>query len=81
MRVAAHEATCEAGTVAVMAGGIDLIYPAENRALADRILVMSERPGRIVEEIVLDLPSRDEPAARRRVWPTMLGALALQWLG
>lgn len=33
--------------------------------MADRILVMSERPGRIVEEIVLDLPDRREPAARR----------------
>ncbi|APT58869.1 ABC transporter ATP-binding protein [Roseomonas gilardii] len=38
---------------------------AEAVAMSDRILVMSERPGRIVEEIVLDLPSRDEPAARR----------------
>jgi DNA processing protein len=36
---AAHEAAldCAGGTVAVMAGGIDLIYPAENAALARRI--------------------------------------------
>ena len=33
--------------------------------MADRILVMSERPGRIVEEILLDLPDRRTPAARR----------------
>ena len=33
--------------------------------MADRILVMSERPGRIVEEIALDLPDRRTPAARR----------------
>ena len=33
--------------------------------MADRILVMSERPGRIVDEIRLDLPDRREPAARR----------------
>ena len=32
--------------------------------MSDRILVMSERPGRIVEEIRLDLPDRDNPLAR-----------------
>jgi NitT/TauT family transport system ATP-binding protein len=32
--------------------------------MSDRILVMSERPGRIVEEIVLDLPDRDNPMHR-----------------
>lgn len=34
---AAHEATVEAGTVAVMAGGLDRIYPAENIRLAEAI--------------------------------------------
>jgi NitT/TauT family transport system ATP-binding protein len=34
-------------------------------AMADRILVMSERPGRIVEEIVVGLPDRDNPTARQ----------------
>jgi NitT/TauT family transport system ATP-binding protein len=38
---------------------------AEAVAMADRILVMSERPGRIVEEIVVDLPHRDNPIARQ----------------
>ncbi|HVV94534.1 MAG TPA: ABC transporter ATP-binding protein [Hyphomicrobiales bacterium] len=33
-------------------------------AMSDRILVMSERPGRIVEEIAVDLPGRDDPMAR-----------------
>jgi len=33
-------------------------------AMSDRILVMSERPGRIVEEIVLYLPARGDPMAR-----------------
>jgi NitT/TauT family transport system ATP-binding protein len=37
---------------------------AEAVAMSDRILVMSERPGRIVEEIVVDLPHRDNPIAR-----------------
>ena len=33
--------------------------------MSDRILVMSERPGRIVEEILLDLPDRRLPVERR----------------
>jgi NitT/TauT family transport system ATP-binding protein len=33
-------------------------------AMSDRILVMSERPGQIVEEIAVDLPGRDDPMAR-----------------
>lgn len=39
---------------------------AEAIALSDRVLVMSRRPGRIVEELVVDLPDRDSPIARRR---------------
>jgi ABC-type nitrate/sulfonate/bicarbonate transport system ATPase subunit len=39
---------------------------AEAIALSDRVLVMSPRPGRIIEEIVVDLPDRDHPIARRR---------------
>ncbi len=35
-------------------------------AMADRVLVMSGRPGRIVEDIGLDLPDRGSPMARRR---------------
>jgi NitT/TauT family transport system ATP-binding protein len=34
-------------------------------AMADRIIVLSERPGRVVEEIAVDLPDRDNPIARR----------------
>jgi NitT/TauT family transport system ATP-binding protein len=34
-------------------------------AMADRILVMSEQPGRIVEEIAVALPHRDNPLARQ----------------
>lgn len=36
-------------------------------ALSDRILVMSERPGRIIEEIVVELPHRNNPMQRRRM--------------
>ena len=45
---AAHLAALEAGTVAVMAGGVDVIYPAENTKLAQDIaktgLRLSEQP-------------------------------------
>jgi len=34
--------------------------------LCDRVLIMSARPGRIVEEMTIDLPQRDDPLARRR---------------
>ncbi|MES2189701.1 MAG: ABC transporter ATP-binding protein [Pseudomonadota bacterium] len=36
-------------------------------ALSDRILVMSERPGTIVEQITVDLPDRKNPMARRKL--------------
>jgi NitT/TauT family transport system ATP-binding protein len=38
----------------------------ESIVLADRILVMSARPGRIVEEIRIDLPHRADTMKRRR---------------
>jgi NitT/TauT family transport system ATP-binding protein len=39
---------------------------SEAVALSDRILVMSERPGTIVEEITVHIPGRDNPMARRK---------------
>ncbi|MBP1315832.1 ABC transporter ATP-binding protein [Herbaspirillum huttiense F1] len=36
-------------------------------ALSDRLLVMSERPGTIVEEIEVNLPFRDNPLERRKL--------------
>lgn len=39
---------------------------AEAVALSDRILVMSERPGTIVEVIPVELPERDNPMQRRK---------------
>jgi NitT/TauT family transport system ATP-binding protein len=38
---------------------------AEAVAMSDRIIVLSERPGRVVEEIKVDLPGRDNPIQRR----------------
>ena len=34
--------------------------------LSDRVLVMSARPGTIIDEIAIDLPQRDDPIERRR---------------
>jgi NitT/TauT family transport system ATP-binding protein len=34
--------------------------------LSDRVLVMSARPGKIIDEIVVELPHREDPIARRR---------------
>jgi len=45
---AAHLAALDKGTIAVMAGGVDVIYPAENAVLAQEIgekgLLLSEQP-------------------------------------
>ena len=39
---------------------------AEAVTLSDRILVMSERPGTIVNEIIVELPARQDPLQRRK---------------
>jgi DNA processing protein len=45
---AAHEAALPTGTVAVLAGGVDIVYPPENeglyRAIAERGAIVSEAP-------------------------------------
>lgn len=45
---AAHAAAVETGTIAVLAGGVDVIYPPENAALAETLvargLLLSEQP-------------------------------------
>jgi NitT/TauT family transport system ATP-binding protein len=38
---------------------------AEAVTLSDRVLVMSKRPGTIIDEIAIDMPHRDDPIARR----------------
>jgi NitT/TauT family transport system ATP-binding protein len=38
----------------------------ESIALSDRVYVMSERPGKIIEEIEIEIPGRDDPMRRRR---------------
>jgi DNA processing protein len=53
---AAHVGSIDSGTVAVIAGGIDVVYPPENRALQDAI---AERGLLIAEQ-----PPGTEPRAR-----------------
>lgn len=53
---AAHQASLDGGTVAVVAGGIDVVYPPENKKLYDMI---SERGA-----IVAESPFGTEPIAR-----------------
>lgn len=48
VNTAAHEAALASGTIAVLAGGIDVVYPPQNEALMDQIsetgLLVSEMP-------------------------------------
>jgi DNA processing protein len=53
---AAHEAALAGGTVAVVAGGVDIIYPPENQALYEAIVAQ----GAIVSEMRLS----EQPQAR-----------------
>ncbi len=52
----------EAGKTALLITH-DLI---EAVTLSDRVLVMSRRPGSIIDEIAIELPHRDDPIARRQ---------------
>ena len=53
---AAHEGALANGTVAAVAGGVDIIYPPENRGLYDRL----KAQGAIVSE----MPLGEQPQAR-----------------
>ena len=53
---AAHDAALAGGTVAVLAGGVDVIYPAENADLAHRIAVQGLR--------LSEMPMGLQPQAR-----------------
>lgn len=53
---AVHTATLESGTIAVMAGGIDVIYPRENGELAEKISQ--------VGVLVTEMPPGLQPQAR-----------------
>ncbi len=53
---ASHDATLSSGTCAVVAGGIDVVYPPENTALYERI--------RAQGAIVAEMPFGERPQAR-----------------
>jgi DNA processing protein len=53
---AAHKASLATGTVAVLAGGVDVIYPEENRALYESLIAQGA--------IVSDQPMKMEPRAQ-----------------
>ena len=59
----AHEATSETGTIAVLAGGIDVVYPPENAKLMDQIA----EKGLLVSESMIGLrpQARDFPRRNR----------------
>ena len=41
---AAHKGALESGTIAVVAGGIDVVYPPENQRLYEKIIEKSQQP-------------------------------------
>ena len=59
---AAHDGSLEGGTIAIVAGGIDIVYPPENdarqQAIGERGLVVSEQPPG-VEPRARHFPSRN----------------------
>jgi DNA processing protein len=64
---AAHQAALASGTVAVFAGGLDVVYPPENRRLFDAIL---DRVGAAVSEMPLDcMPRARDFPRRNRISP------------
>ena len=73
---AAHEGAVESGTVAVVAGGIDVIYPPENKALYERIV---EGGVVIAEERLGTVPqARHFPKRNRLISGVALGVLVVE---
>ena len=74
---AAHQASLDTGTVAVLAGGLDRIYPAENLPLAEEI---ADRGGLLLTEMPLgwEPRARDFPRRNRLVSGLSLGVLVVE---
>lgn len=74
---AAHRASLATGTVAVLAGGMDKIYPAENLPLAQDIL---EQGGALVSEMPLgwEPRAREFPRRNRLVSGLSLGIVVVE---
>lgn len=73
---AAHQASLETGTIAVLAGGLDQIYPPQNIPLAERILDQ----GAVVSEMPLGwvARARDFPRRNRLVSGLSLGTVVVE---
>ena len=73
---AAHETAIETGTVAVVAGGVDIIYPPENTALHAAIT----EKGAIVSELPPGFEPRgkDFPRRNRLISGIALGVLVIE---
>lgn len=73
---AAHNASLDAGTIAVVAGGIDVVYPPENaglqEAIGERGLLISERsPGHTPR-------AKDFPRRNRLISGIALGVVVIE---
>jgi DNA processing protein len=73
---AAHQGAIDTGTLAVVAGGIDVVYPEENRPLHDEIgergVIMAELPVGTVPQ------ARHFPRRNRIISGTSLGVLVVE---
>jgi DNA processing protein len=72
----AHHASLETGTVAVLAGGHDKIYPSENQELLDRIL----ETGAAISEMPMgwEPRGRDFPRRNRIISGLSLGVIVVE---
>ncbi len=71
---AAHMASLEGGTVAVMGGGVDVVYPAENAVLAQEI---AEKGLRISEQAMGLQPQARHFPARNRIVSGLVRAVVV----
>ena len=73
---AAHLGGLETGSVAVVAGGVDVVYPAENRGLYDALV----RQGAIVAELSLgtEPQARHFPRRNRVISGMALGVVVVE---
>jgi DNA processing protein len=73
---AAHEASLPTGAVAVLAGGLDVVFPPENAGLAERIAAS----GLLVTEMPMGHPPRaqDFPRRNRIVSGLSLGVVVIE---
>ncbi|MFQ5984996.1 MAG: DNA-processing protein DprA [Alphaproteobacteria bacterium] len=72
----AHQGALETGTVAVMAGGVDVVYPSENAELFDRIVAVGaaaaeQSPGTVAQ-------ARHFPRRNRIISGMSLGVLVVE---